>query len=329
MKKKVALLAGGYTGESVVSLNSAKQIEASLDTERYEVYKIIVTPEEWYFTDTQNEKVPVNRADFSLDVQGERIKFDVVFIIIHGSPGEDGKLQSYFDLLNIPYTTCDATTSALTMNKAYTKAVVNGIDKLHIANSVQLFENDAEQLEKIKMKLQLPLFVKPNNGGSSIGMSKVNAWEELASALDKAFAEDTQILVEEFIEGREFTVGIYKAAGEVHVLPITEIKSSKEFFDYEAKYTKGVTEEITPAQIDDGLAAKVGKIAQEIFVKLNCRGVVRVDFIVQKNTENFYFIEINTVPGQSENSLIPQQVRATGQSMKSFYSLLIEEALAE
>ncbi|WP_442794670.1 D-alanine--D-alanine ligase [Pelobium manganitolerans] len=329
MKKKVALLAGGYTGESVVSLNSAKQIEASLDTERYEVYKIIVTPEEWYFTDTQNEKVPVNRADFSLDVQGERIKFDVVFIIIHGSPGEDGKLQSYFDLLNIPYTTCDATTSALTMNKAYTKAVVNGIDSLHIANSVQLFENDAEQLEKIKMKLQLPLFVKPNNGGSSIGMSKVNAWEELASALDKAFAEDTQILVEEFIEGREFTVGIYKAAGEVHVLPITEIKSSKEFFDYEAKYTKGVTEEITPAQIDDGLTAKVGKIAQEIFVKLNCRGVVRVDFIVQKNTENFYFIEINTVPGQSENSLIPQQVRATGQSMKSFYSLLIEEALAE
>lgn len=327
MKKNIALLAGGYTGESVVSLNSAKQIELVLDYDLYNVYKIIFTPEEWYYLAENGEKSIIDKNDFSIVTASRKITFDIVFIIIHGSPGEDGKLQGYFDLLNIPYTTCDATTSALTMNKGYTKAVVSGISNLNVAASLQLFSNNSTIEHEIQSQLKLPLFIKPNNGGSSIGMSKVNKWEELKGALDNAFAEDSQILVEEFINGREFTVGIYKAKGEIVVLPVTEIKSSKEFFDYEAKYTQGVTEEITPADLSNEQTEKIGEIARNVFTKLNCKGVVRVDFILQDFTDDFYFIEINTVPGQSAASLIPQQVKATGMTMTEFYSLLIEDAL--
>lgn len=327
MKKNIALLAGGFTGESVVSLNSAQQIESQLDYDLFNVFKIIVTKEEWYFLDAENHKIQVDKNDFSITVKNEKVKFDAVFIIIHGSPGEDGKFQGYFDLLNIPYTTCDATTSALTMNKGYTKAVVNGIKDLKIAKSLQLFSKSPIIENEITAQLKLPLFIKPNNGGSSIGMSKVNNWTELNEALDKAFAEDEQILVEEFIKGREFTVGIYKSGSEVIVLPITEIISSKEFFDFEAKYTSGMTQEITPAVLPQEITNKVAEIVKAVYFKLNCRGVVRIDFILDENTVEFYFIEINTVPGQSQNSIIPQQVRAAGMKLKDFYSLLIQEAL--
>lgn len=329
MKKNIALLAGGYTGESVISYNSALQIESQLDDEKYQVYKIMITKTEgWYYEDADLNKIYIDKNDFSLTINHQMIGFDVVFIIIHGSPGEDGKLQSYFDLIELPYTTCDASTSALTMNKAYTKAVVDGISDLFIAKSIQLFSNGEAAIHQIKEKLKLPLFIKPNNGGSSIGMSKVNAWEELSEALNKAFAEDEQILVEEFIKGREFTVGIFSDKGRVKVLPITEIKSSKEFFDFEAKYTSGVTEEITPADLSVAQIQKVAQIVRSVYHKLNCKGVVRIDFILQENTNHFYFIEINTVPGQSQNSIIPQQVRAAGMNMRDFYSLLIDEALA-
>lgn len=327
MRKKVALLAGGYTGEFVVSLNSAQQIENQLDENLYEVYKIIINKTEWYYESRSGQKTLIDKNDFSLLVEGNKINFDVVFIIVHGSPGEDGKMQSYFDLLQIPYTTCDATTSAITMNKAYTKAVVKDITGLNTANSIQLFKQENSNTKEIESQLKLPLFIKPNNGGSSIGMSKVNNWNQLSEALNKAFAEDNQILIEEFIKGREFTVGAYLEKGEIKVLPITEIKSSKEFFDYEAKYTAGATEEITPAKIAEEQTLKVGDIVKVVYHKLNCNGVVRIDFILQENTNNFFFIEINTVPGQSENSIIPQQVRAAGMKVKDFYSLLIQEAL--
>nr|MBC7612772.1 D-alanine--D-alanine ligase [Pseudopedobacter sp.] len=327
MKKNIALLAGGFTGESVVSLKSAQQIDSQLDRNLFEVFKVIVTEESWFYQHSDRENIEIDKNDFSLTIHGHKIIFDVVFIIIHGSPGEDGKMQSYFDLLKIPYTTCDATTSALTMNKGYTKAVVQGINGLNTANSIQLFKQDETNQPEIESQLKLPLFIKPNNGGSSIGMSKVNGWGDLKSALNKAFDEDSQILVEEFIRGREFTVGIYQHHFEVIVLPITEIKSSKEFFDYEAKYTTGITEETTPADLSEEQTIKVGEIVKAVFLKLNCKGVVRVDFILQDFTEEFFFIEINTVPGQSTNSIIPQQVKAAGMNMKDFYSLLIHEAL--
>jgi len=328
MKKKIALVTGGFTGESVISLKSAAVVEKSIDRSRYEVFIIYIYPGDWYYMTPSGEKIAVDLNDFSLQLEGKKITFDGVFTILHGSPGEDGKLAGYFDLLEIPYTTCDQLTSAITMNKGYTKAIVQTIPELKVARSMQLFEQELTAASRIQGELQLPLFIKPNNGGSSIGMSKVKTWEELPEALDKAFAEDSQVLVEEFVSGREFSVGIFKENGKITVLPATEIVSSREFFDYEAKYVPGVCEEITPGRMNSEEVARVERIAQKVYSVLNCKGAVRIDYFLQEDTGAFYFIEINTVPGQTETSLISQQVRAMGMEVSNFYTLLIEEMFA-
>lgn len=325
MNKKIALVTGGFTGESVISLKSAAVVEQTIDRDRYEVYKIFIYRNDWHYLSVSGEKIPVDLNDFSISLGDEKIKFDGVFNILHGSPGEDGKLAGYFDMLGIPYTTCDQLTSAITMNKGYTKAIVQDIPELNIAKSLQLFENILKNIRKIESELVLPLFIKPNNGGSSIGMTKVKTWEELPEALDKAFAEDKQVLVEEFVSGREFSIGVYKGKGEITVLPATEIVSSKEFFDYEAKYMPGVAEEITPGRMTDEEKSRVDRIVYQVYEKLNCKGAVRVDYFLQNETGKFYFIEINTVPGQTETSLISQQVKVAGIDVKEFYSELIEE----
>ena len=329
MKKNIALVTGGYTGESVVSLKSAAVIDNYLDRDRFEVYKIIISKESWLYLDGKGDQHTINKNDFTLVIGPEIIKFDCIFIGLHGSPGEDGKLQGYFDMLSLPYTTCDATTSAITMNKAYTKAIVNGIEGLHIAKSIQLFDNDLNGSTSVQATLKLPYFVKPNNGGSSIGMSKVKEIAELPDALDKAFAEDSQVLVEEFIQGREFSIGVYTGINGIVVLPATEVISSKEFFDFEAKYTPGITEEITPGRMTEEEKERVSKIIVAIYKQLNCKGVVRVDYFLQHETSDFYFVEINTVPGQTEQSFIPQQVRAAGIDIKNFYSELIDVGLSD
>jgi D-alanine-D-alanine ligase len=326
MKKTIALITGGFTGESVISLKSAAQIEQNLDVAKFEVYKIIISPESWYY-EANGQVVEVDKNDFSLLIEGKKVLFDAVFVGLHGSPGEDGKLQGYFDMLGIPYTSCDALTSAISMNKGYTKAVVADIPNLYVAKSVQFFANKAENATIIEQSLKLPYFVKPNNGGSSIGMSKVNVIAELPQALTAAFKEDTQVLVEEFIKGREFTIGVYLGKNGIQVLPATEIISSKEFFDFEAKYTPGVSEEITPGRMTEEEKVRVEALVRSVYNKLNCRGVVRIDYILEEGSGNFYFIEINTVPGQSENSIIPQQVRATGRSVQDFYTELLDVIL--
>lgn len=324
--KNIALLAGGFTGEYEVSINSAKNIAANLDPAKYKVYTILINRNRWFYNDgtTQSD---IDKNDFSITLNGEKIKFDFAFITVHGTPGEDGKLQGYLDLLNIPYNTCDATTSAISMNKAYTKAIVNGIHGLNTARSLKLMKRDGHDIAAIAATLHFPLFIKPNNGGSSVGMSKVYNVAGLPDAITRAFDEDDQILVEEFIKGREFSQGIVHLDGKIVVLPNTEIKSSKDFFDYEAKYTTGVTEEITPGDIDPQKNKEIAEILTEVYMRLNCRGMVRVDFILQEETNNFYFIEVNTTPGQSANSLIPQQVRAAGMSVQDFYGKLIEGAM--
>ncbi len=324
LKKKVALIAGGYTGESVISMKSAAMVSKSLDRSVYDVFFILITKEKWVYIDENEVETPIDKNDFSIQIGSNKIKFDVAFIIIHGSPGEDGKLQGYFEMIGLPFTTCDAITSAITMNKAYTKSVIAEIDQLNVAKSMQLFATQSYTEEDILSKLKLPLFVKPNNGGSSIGMSRVNNETELGPALAKAFIEDEQVIVEEFISGREFTIGVARIKNKVWVLPSTEVISSKEFFDFEAKYTTGLTQEITPGRMSEIEKVKVEKVAATIYEKLNCKGVVRIDYILQDNSNNMFVLEINTVPGQSENSIIPQQVRATGMEMKEFYGLLIE-----
>jgi len=325
MKKKIALVTGGFTGEAVISLKSAAVVEKNLNRDCYEVYKIIISKEKWYHEDAQGEEFPVDKNDFSLMIRGEKVNFDGIFNILHGSPGEDGKLAGYFDMLQLPYTTCDPLTSAMTMNKGYTKTIVEDIEHLHVAKSVQLFDNHREHRDQILQNLKLPYFVKPNNGGSSIGMSKVKSADELEAALEIAFKEDKQVLVEEFVVGREFSIGAYRVGGKTTVLPATEIVSSKEFFDFEAKYTPGITEEITPGRMTDEEVLRVNKIVAAVYEKLNCKGAVRVDYFLEADTSNFYFIEINTVPGQTETSLISQQVRAIGMTIEEFYSQLIEE----
>jgi D-alanine-D-alanine ligase len=329
MKTTIALVTGGFTGESVISLKSAEVIDRNLDREKFNVYKVIITAESWYYTDANSIKYEINKNDFSLLIGNKHIRFDGVFIGLHGSPGEDGKLQGYFDMLSIPYTTCDAMTSAITMNKAYTKNIVADIPDLFIARSVQLFSSGGNNQEKALSALLLPCFVKPNNGGSSIGMSKVKKSSEFQEAIKKAFKEDTQVLVEEFIDGREFTIGVYKGREGVTVLPATEIISSKEFFDYEAKYTPGVSEEITPGRMSEEERNRVSGIVKHVYEKLNCKGVVRIDYILHADTSRFYFIEINTVPGQTENSIIPQQVRSIGRTIKDFYTELIEVGIRQ
>ncbi|GAA3982915.1 D-alanine--D-alanine ligase [Mucilaginibacter dorajii] len=324
--KNIALLAGGFTGEYDVSINSAKNIAASLNAGNYKVYTILITRDRWFY-EADGETVDVDKNDFRITLNGKKIKFDFAFITVHGTPGEDGKLQGYLDMLSIPYNTCDATTSALTMNKAYTKTIVNGIHGLHTAHSLRLFEKDMHDVAIIAATLKFPLFIKPNNGGSSVGMSKVYNVAGLPDALKKAFHEDEQILVEEFIKGREFSIGIARLDGKITVLPATEIISSKDFFDYEAKYTPGVTKEVTPADLPAEKVALISEIVTEVYIRLNCKGMVRVDFILLEGIGEFYFIEINTTPGQSANSLIPQQVRAAGMDVGEFYGKLIEGAM--
>ncbi|WP_461790744.1 D-alanine--D-alanine ligase [Pedobacter sp.] len=326
MKKTIALLTGGTTGEWVVSVKSAATIAQNIDTSKYEVYKIMLTENGWFYEPADSVKIEVDKNDFSLNIKGKKIVFDGVFIAIHGSPGEDGKLQGYFDMLGIPYTTCNALTSAITMNKGYTKAIVNGIKNLNVAKSLQLFKEDYDA-EEVKAQLKLPYFVKPNNGGSSIGMSKVKHVDDLAAALEKAFNEDSQVLVEEFVEGREFSIGVFKTKGKIVVLPTTEVKTKNEFFDFDAKYTPGVTEEITPGDMSEEEKARVEQVVADVYQKLNCRGIVRIDYFLEHGTGNFYFIEINTIPGQTATSFIPQQVAAMGMKLQDFYTQVLEETI--
>jgi D-alanine-D-alanine ligase len=326
MKKKIALVTGGFSGEAVISYRSATTIYNHLDKNKFDVYKIDINPQGWFYEDASGNKTEVNKNDFTVMCDGKKINFDAVFIGMHGTPGEDGKLQGYFDMMELPYTSCNSATSALTFNKRYTTAVA-AVSGINVAHSVLFIKGQFENADDAVSNLQFPVFVKPNNGGSSIGMSKVNnASEELGAAIEKAFKEDDQVLVEEMIQGREFTVGVFRTKGEIVVLPITEVMAHKEFFDFEAKYG-GKSTETTPAEIPDEWKLKLEAAAKKIYEVFNCRGVVRIDFIYNEGQNKPYMLEINTIPGQSDASVVPQQVRAKGWDLTDFYTRLVEEAL--
>ncbi|NCW12623.1 MAG: D-alanine--D-alanine ligase [Chitinophagia bacterium] len=325
MKKKVALVTGGLSSEAQISYKSAKNVFAALDKNKYDVFMIDIHPTGWWYENNAGEEVAVDKADFSIVEHGQKINFDVALMCIHGTPGEDGKMQGYFDLIGLPYTSCDTSTSALTFNKRFTVAVA-GFGGVGVAKSLHLFKAASISPNEILQQLQLPVFVKPNNGGSSLGISKVNKVEELSPALEKAFKEDTQVLVEEFISGREFTIGVFKSRGATTVLPITEIITENEFFDFEAKYL-GKSKEVTPALITEKMKEDLSVAAQKVYAILNCRGVVRIDFIYNEAQAKPYMLEVNTVPGQSDASVIPQQVRSLGWTLTDFYGQIIEDAL--
>lgn len=325
MKKTIALVTGGFSGEAVISYKSAATISNNLDSEKFNVYKIDINPQGWFYELPDGRKAEIDKNDFSVQLDREKIKFDAVFIGMHGTPGEDGKLQGYFDTLKIPYTSCDAASSAITFNKRYAVAVAK-MAGIAVSNSIHLFKHSPVTTSQISNELKLPVFVKPNNGGSSIGMSKVNRAEDMEAAIAKAFNEDDQVLVEEMVQGREFTVGVFKTKGNIIVLPLTEVKAhdEKDFFDFEAKY-QGKSSETTPALVDEAIADKIRDAAKKIYSVFNCRGVVRIDFIYDEEAGKPCMLEINTIPGQSEASIVPQQVKEMGWSLKDFYTKLVEE----
>lgn len=327
MKKKIALVTGGTSGEAVISYKTAKTISTHLNRNLYDVYMIDITTEGWFYTDDSGNKQSVDKNDFSISVSGNKMKFDAAFIALHGTPGEDGKLQGYFDVIGLPYTSCNAATSAITFNKRYTVAVA-AFAGIKVANSVHLFKHIPVDASTINLKF--PVFVKPNNGGSSIGMSKVNRQDDLADAIAKALKEDDQVLVEEMIQGREFTIGVFRSGAEIIALPMTEVKAhdDKDFFDFEAKY-QGKSDEVTPAVASETHYQNVAAAAKKIYSVFNCRGVIRIDFIYNEAEQQPYMLEINSIPGQSDASIVPQQVRAYGWTLEQFYSALVEDAIAE
>lgn len=326
-KKKVALLTGGYTNEYSISVKSAANVAKQLAAE-FEVYTLYIKPDTWHYL-IDGQFFEVDKADFSITIAGNKILFDVAFICIHGSPGEDGRLQSYFDILGIPYTSCRQLTATVTMNKFFTKMILSDISELHLAKSVLLGNRTSAEQDIANSNMKFPLFIKPNNGGSSIGLSKVKDESQLSDALDKAFDEDfgQQILVEEFVEGREISVGVFRTEENIKVLPPSEVVLQSDFFDFETKYKSTNTIDITPARLSAIESIKVDHAASKIFTRLNCYGVVRIDFIIQKDSGNLYFLEVNTIPGQTEHSFVPKQLKAAGIDAQQFFVGLVEEAL--
>jgi D-alanine-D-alanine ligase len=323
-KANIVLFMGGDSGEYDVSIGSASQVKTHLDPARYNVYPVLVRAGNWTYTDEKGTEVAFDRNFHGLQIGDERITFDCAFIAIHGTPGEDGKLQGYLDMAGIPYTSCDVTTSAITFNKYFCNdlAVQYGVK---VAFTLLLRKGDSWQAEELVRQTGLPCFVKPNKSGSSVGVTKVYSADELASAIAKAFAEDDEVLVQQFIRGREMACGVFRENGVIRVLPVTEVISKNDFFDYEAKYTEGLASEITPAPISPSESDECRRITEFLYAKFNCRGVVRFDYFLSE--KEWWFLEVNTVPGFSGGSIVPKQARAAGYELSEFYSLLVEEAM--
>jgi D-alanine-D-alanine ligase len=324
MKKRIALVTGGYSGERDISLRSGQEVYRHIDRSAFDVFMIWIEQENWFYLTDTGDRYPVDRNDFTVSVEGKRYTFDCAFIVIHGTPGEDGKLQGYFDLLNLPYTSCNRTTSSVTFNKFFTNRIARAVG-VRTADALFFATKQRIDHQEVIRTLGLPCFVKPNNGGSSVGISRVDMPEDLDSAIQRAFLEDSEIVIEKYIPGFELTCGMIRSGGRLIVFPLTKIISRKAFFDYEAKYTEGMAEEITPAPVDDELKSRCQELSRYLYQQLNCRGIVRFDYIV--NGEDLYFLEVNTIPGFTRNSIVPKMATAMGLSLKELYTMAIEEAL--
>jgi D-alanine-D-alanine ligase len=317
--KRIAVVSGGYSGESAVSMKSAAMVMNNIDRNKYEPIQIVITRDRWYGL-IDGMEVEVDKNDFSLNVNQRKINFDHAFIIVHGTPGEDGNLQGYFHMIGLNHTTGDVHNMSLTFNKKSTTRLLGQLGYT-VAKSMVLKKHEPYSVSFIVQNLGLPCFVKPNCGGSSIGTSRVNQPEELHLALDKAFNEDQEVIIEEFIAGTEVTCGVIKREGTVMALPITEIVSKKEFFDFEAKY-QGASEEITPARLPEHITEKLQRTCEDIYKRLDCRGMIRIDFLIRG--EETFVVEINTVPGFTEQSIIPQQAAVVGISKTELINIVLE-----
>lgn len=322
----VAIIEGGYSHEKVVSLKSAQTVHEHLNKEKYKTFRVRIDSDGWYGYTNDGKYAPINRNDFSMIVDGEHIKFEYAFIVIHGTPGEDGKLQAYFDMMNIPYNTCNQLLSTLTFNKFICNTFLSKLG-IPVAKAILVTRGAQYDKEHIVKELGLPCFVKPADGGSSFGVTKVKNISQLDDAIKLATenGNGTQALIEQFLDGREVTNGVYRNTKETKVLPVTEIISKNEFFDYNAKYA-GDSEEITPAKLSDEMTLKVKSLTNKIYNLLNMSGLARIDYIIVKDEP--YMIEINTVPGQSSASIVPQMARAEGIPLSQIFDEIIECSLS-
>ena len=320
--KNIAIVCGGYSGEYQISIQSANMVKKNLDSNKYNTYIIIIEQNQWYYQDKANSKHIVNRDDFSITLNNKLIKFDGVFNAIHGTPGEDGKLLGYFDMLNIPYTSCEMDTSALTFNKYLCNSYVQTLG-INVAQSVSFLAGDKINKDEIIKALALPLFIKPARSGSSVGISKVTKADDFNTAIKKAFNTDNRILIEETIVGREIACGLFIKNGKLNILPLTEIISKNDFFDYEAKYTSGLADEVTPPEnLSTEHETDIKALSSLLYNKLGCKGIVRIDYILTESA--LYFIEINTVPGLSPASIVPKQAKAMGISIGELFNTVVE-----
>lgn len=325
MKKKIAIVAGGYSSEFGVSLKSAQGLLSFIDPERYEVYIVLITKKQWIVRIDEKTEIPIDKNDFSFSRTGQKIHFDFAYITIHGTPGENGLLQGYFDMMEIPYSSCGVLTSALTFNKYFCNQFLNNLG-VKTAESVFLRKSDSWDSTVILSKLGLPVFVKPNDSGSSCGVTKVTSANQLQAAVNIAFEEGTEVIAERFLPGTEVTCGCYKIKNKTTVFPVTEVVSKNGFFDFDAKYSPNGAEEITPARISSQLTEEIQDLTSKIYDWIGAKGIIRIDYIISPVGE-VNMLEVNTTPGMTATSFIPQQVRAAGLDIRDVMTEIIENEL--
>ncbi len=319
MKKNIAIIWGGYSSEIVVSEKSMNGIYSFLDKDRYNIYKIKIDKKGWT-AEIENKEYIVDKNDFSISFDSTKIKIDFAYITIHGTPGEDGRLQGYFDMLDIPYSSCNWMASAITFNKFVCNNFLKNFG-LNVAKSVYLSKDSKYDINDIAKVLDFPVFIKPNTGGSSFATTKVKGIDKMQEAIDFAFSEASDVIIESFISGREVTCGCYKTTDREVVFPITEVITKNEFFDYNAKYM-GEVEEITPADLSHEKTLEIQQLTSKIYDLVGAKGIIRADFIISDNIP--YLLEVNTTPGMTTTSFIPQQVKAAGLSMTVVLTEIIE-----
>jgi D-alanine-D-alanine ligase len=323
-KPEIAVICGGDSSEYIVSVKSGANVFKAIDNSKFRPWLVQLRGSEWMVLSNDSKIADIDKSDFSFILNNERIRFDFAYITIHGSPGEDGILQGYFDLMKIPYSTCNLHSSSLTFNKWICNNYLRSFG-IKMAKSIRFVKGQNVNAEEVIGELGLPVFVKPNAGGSSFGVTKVKSTDDLFPAIEKAWIESPEALVEQFIDGTEFTCGLMKLNGAETVFPVTEVLPKNEFFDFEAKYTPGVTEEITPARLPDPLFKKCQQLSSEIYDLCQCSGIVRIDYILKD--EEFYFLEVNTTPGMTATSFIPQQIAAMGLTLKEVLTGIIGNRL--
>ncbi len=326
MKKRIALVYGGYQSEAEVSARSKDGLMAMMDHDRYDIIPVKITKTEWV-AEPDGESLPINREDFSFTRNGQKVTFDMAYITIHGVPGENGLMPAYFEMIGLRHSTCPALTGAMTFDKFVCNSYLRSFG-IPVADSVRVRRGQSVDTAAIVARLGLPMFVKPSAAGSSFGVTKVKAEEQILPAIEAAQKESDDVIIEAFMDGTELTCGLYKTTDRTVIFPLTEVRTSNEFFDTDAKYTPGKTQEITPAEVSKEVEQKVKETASEVYDLMTMKGIVRIDFIVKKDGTPFV-LEVNTTPGQTATSFIPQQIRAAGMKEKDVFSEVMDSILSK